>query len=71
MATSGSPSKIVLAVVCFFLGFLGVHRFMVGKIGTGVLMIVTFGGLGIWTLIDFIMILLGKFTDKSGTPITA
>lgn len=72
MATEGSPpGKVVLAVVCFFLGFLGVHRFMVGKIGTGILMIVTFGGLGIWTLIDFIMILLGKFSDKQGRLITA
>ena len=66
-----TQSKMVLAVVCFFLGFLGVHRFMVGKIGTGVLMLVTFGGLGIWTLIDFIMILMGKFSDKQGRPITA
>ena len=66
-----TQSKIVLALVCFFVGFLGIHRFMVGKIGTGVLMIVTFGGLGIWVLIDFIMILLGKFSDKQGRLITA
>jgi TM2 domain-containing membrane protein YozV len=65
------PSKIILAVVCFLFGCLGIHRFMVGKIGTGVLMLVTFGGLGIWALIDLIMILLGKFTDKQGRPITA
>jgi len=43
---------------------------MVGKIGTGVLMLVTFGGFGIWALIDLIMILMGKFTDKAGNPIT-
>ena len=66
-----TQSKMVLALVCFFVGFLGVHRFMVGKIGTGVLMIVTFGGLGIWVLIDFVMILLGKFSDKQGRLITA
>jgi len=34
-------------LLCFFFGVLGVHRFYVGKIGTGLLMIVTFGGLGI------------------------
>ena len=71
VSSGSSQSKVVLAVVCFFLGCLGVHRFMVGKIGTGVLMLLTFGGLGIWVLIDFIMILMGKFTDKQGHAITA
>ena len=62
-------SKTTLALICFFLGFIGIHRFMVGKIGTGVLMIITFGGLGIWTLIDFIVILTGGFTDSDGNKI--
>ena len=71
MASSKSGhNKVTLAVVCFFLGFLGIHRFMVGKVGTGILMIVTFGGFGIWTLIDFIVILTGGFTDNSGNKIT-
>jgi TM2 domain-containing membrane protein YozV len=51
---------------CFFLGTFGVHRFYVGKIGTGILMIITLGGLGIWTLIDFILIVCSKFKDKDG-----
>ena len=38
-------------LLCFFFGFLGVHRFYVGKIGTGLLMLITFGGFGIWALI--------------------
>lgn len=58
-------------LLCFFFGVIGVHRFYVGKIGTGILMIVTFGGLGIWTLVDFILIVTGNFTDKAGLPIKA
>jgi len=58
--------KVVAALLCFFVGCFGIHRFYVGKIGTGILQLVTFGGLGIWALIDFILILLDKFTDKQG-----
>ncbi len=53
-------------LLCFFFGVFGVHRFYVGKIGTGVLQLVTLGGLGIWALVDFIMIIVGSFTDKQG-----
>ena len=63
-------SRTVAAVLCFFLGALGIHRFYVGKVGTGVLMIVTLGGLGIWALIDFIMILVGSFKDIEGRTLT-
>lgn len=58
-------------LLCFFVGMFGVHRFYVGKIGTGILMLLTFGGLGIWTLIDFIIIVTGSFKDKQGLPIKA
>ena len=57
-------------LLCMFFGCLGLHRFYVGKIGTGVLQLLTAGGLGIWALIDFIMIIIGSFTDKEGNKIT-
>ncbi len=56
-------------LLCFFLGALGVHRFYVGKIGTGILQLITLGGLGIWALVDFIMIVTGNFKDKQGMAI--
>lgn len=68
-ASTSHHSRTVLAVICFFLGSLGIHRFMVGKIGTGILMLLTLGVFGIWTLIDFIMILVGSFRDKEGRVI--
>lgn len=58
-------------LLCFFFGVLGVHRFYVGKIGTGILQLLTLGGLGIWALVDFIMIVVGSFTDKQGRKIKA
>lgn len=62
-----SEKKFVPAVLlCFFLGNLGVHRFYLGKIGTGILMLITLGGLGIWTIIDFVRLIVGSLKDKNG-----
>ena len=85
-AAGVSPkSKGVAAVLAFFLGQLGIHRFYTGKIGTGIVMIIltiigyatlhfivgyfVLVALGLWILIDFIMILVGKFKDKNGLPL--
>lgn len=60
---------LITLLLSLFLGSLGVHRFYVGKIGTGILQLITLGGCGIWTLIDIIMIVTGKFKDKDGYEI--
>lgn len=60
---------LVTLLLSLFLGTLGVHRFYVGKIGTGILQLITLGGCGIWTLIDIIMIVTGNFQDKDGYAI--
>jgi TM2 domain-containing membrane protein YozV len=59
-----------LFLLCFFLGIFGVHRFYAGKIGTGILQLVTLGGFGIWAFIDLIFIIIGAFTDKDGNKVT-
>lgn len=65
-ATKSNKSGNTTLLLASFLGLFGIHRFYVGKIGTGILMLLTLGGLGIWTLIDIIVIACGNFTDKSG-----
>jgi len=66
-------SRLVTTLLCalpaFMFGIAGVHRFYLEKIGTGILMLITLGGLGIWTLIDLIMVIAGSMKDKDGRPI--
>lgn len=64
-----AKSKVAAALLCLFLGGLGAHRFYVGKVGSGLGMLFTGGGCGLWALIDFIMILSGSFTDSNGVPL--
>jgi len=66
VAGTSDKSKITALLLCIFLGGLGVHRFYVGKIGTGIVWLLTGGVLGIGWLIDIIMIAVGKFKDKQG-----
>ena len=53
---NSGKSFVAVLILCLLLGGLGVHRFHVGKVGTGILMLLTLGGLGIWALIDLIVI---------------
>ncbi len=60
---------IISLILCIIFGVFGAHRFYNGKIGTGILMLLTWGGLGIWYIIDLIVIILGDFKDKNGNVI--
>jgi TM2 domain-containing membrane protein YozV len=69
-AAGGDKSWMVALILCFFLGGLGIHRFYLGYTWQGVVQLLTFGGFGIWALIDFIRIIVrslepngGKYTD--------
>ncbi len=62
-----SDKKFLPALLlAIFLGGFGGHRFYVGKVGTGILQLLTCGGLGVWAIVDIIMIATGSFRDKEG-----
>ncbi|MBD1543031.1 NINE protein [Arthrobacter sp. IA7] len=68
-AQQSNKSFLVTWLLSLLLGVLGVDRFYLGKVGTGILKLVTFGGLGIWALIDLILVLANKTRDKQGLPL--
>jgi RNA polymerase subunit RPABC4/transcription elongation factor Spt4 len=70
LGDSSPKSQTVVVILAFFLGVFGIHRFYVGKNGTAILQLLTFGGLGIWAFIDFIIAACGAFTDSDGRKIT-
>jgi TM2 domain-containing membrane protein YozV len=68
---SATDKRILPAfLLCFFFGIFGAHRFYVGKIGSGVAQLLTIGGLGIWALVDLILLACSAFTDVNGKKIT-
>jgi len=61
-ATAGGlddNEMIIAAILCFFLGYLGIHRFYLGYTTVGILQLLTVGGCGIWVIIDLVRILTG------------
>ncbi len=64
-------SWIATLLLAIFLGEFGIHRFYVGKVGTGILYLLTVGLFGIGIIVDIIMIAVGSFTDKGGNFLKA
>ncbi|MBN2878251.1 MAG: TM2 domain-containing protein [Clostridia bacterium] len=62
-------SKLAALLLCIFLGAIGVHRFYVGKIGTGILWLLTGGVFGIGVIVDIILIATDNFLDGQGNPL--
>lgn len=62
-------SKWTALILCLLLGMAGVHRFYVGKVGTGLLWLLTMGMFGFGAFIDFFVILFGGFRDSNGMPL--
>jgi len=62
-------SRGVALALAAILGLFGGHRFYVGKTGTGILMAVTVGGVGLWYLYDLILVASGSFRDADGRPV--
>jgi len=68
--TSAPKRELVVALILsIFFGHLGVDRFYLGYVGLGLLKLFTFGGCGIWWLIDIIFIATRKLSDVDGKPL--
>ncbi len=64
--SSGGKKWIVAVLLSFFAGVLGIDRFYLGYTTLGIIKLLTLGGLGVWALIDFILILIRALKPKDG-----
>ena len=64
-----TKSKAATFLLCNFLGPFGAHRFYLGRTKTALLMLLTFGGLGLWWMIDAVLIIGDKITDVDGNQL--
>lgn len=68
-AATSNKSFIATWLFALLLGMFGIDRFYLGKIGTGIVKLITFGGVGVWWLIDLILVLAGATRDRAGSPL--
>jgi TM2 domain-containing membrane protein YozV len=72
MSPTSAPQKSFIAtwLLSLLLGYFGIDRFYLGKVGTGILKLITLGGFGLWYLIDLIIVLAGAQTDKQNRALS-
>lgn len=69
VTNTSDKKRLTALLLCIFLGFFGVHQFYVGKIGKGILYLLTAGIFGIGWVVDIFKIALGTFKDNVGAPL--
>ncbi len=66
-----STSRSTLLLLALLTGFYGGHRFFTRKYASGLIQLLTSGGLGLWLLVDIVLIVSGRFTDGHGRRVTS
>ncbi len=69
-ALVSDKKRLLTIILCAAFGIFGAHRFYVGKIRSGYFQLFTVGGIVVWFLVDFFIVLFGEFTDSEGRRIT-
>lgn len=64
--TTSDKDWMITLILSLILGLFGAHRFYTGHFKSGLLQLVTFGGFGIWWMIDILLIATNKFRDGAG-----